>query len=133
MNLTDPIADLLTRIRNAVRNRHTAVEIPAGRMKIEILKILREQELIDSYKLAHEGSTAATVTVLLKYDADGQPAITSLKRISRPGCRVYLKKDDIVPVLNGLGISVISTSRGLMTGSRAIEEGLGGEILCNIY
>ena len=133
MNLTDPIADLLTRIRNAIRNRHASVDIPAGRMKIEVLRILRENQLIENYKVSREGSHDASVTVLLKYGSDGNPAITSLKRISRPGCRVYLKKEDITPVLNGLGISVISTSRGVMTGSRAIEEGLGGEILCNIY
>jgi len=133
MNVTDPIADLLTRIRNAIRSGHAAVEIPASKLKIEVLKILRDQELIGNFKLFQEGERAARVTVLLKYDGDGQCAISSLKRVSRPGCRVYLKKEGISPVLNGLGISVISTSRGLMTGTRAIEEGLGGEILCDIY
>lgn len=133
MSVTDPIADLLTRIRNAIRSRHATVELPASRMKLEVLRILREQDLIGGYKLSQAGGEVESVSVALKYDSEGNCAITSLQRISRPGCRVYLKKKSISPVLNGLGISIISTSRGLMTGARAIEEGLGGEILCNIY
>src|SRR5688572_5647102 len=132
--MTDPVADLFTRLRNGIRVGHTSIELPASRLKLEILKILKEQGLIDSFKANKEKNTVqGTISVLLRYERDGRPAITSLERISRPGCRVYLKKKDISPVLNGLGINIISTSRGLMTGDRAIKEGLGGEILCNIY
>ncbi|MBI4455729.1 MAG: 30S ribosomal protein S8 [Acidobacteria bacterium] len=134
MSVTDPIADLLSRIRNAIRVRHVTVEVPASRFKVEILKILKEQSLIDNYKISKApGGLPGSITVLLKYDEQGNPAITSLERVSRPGCRVYVKKKDILPVLSGLGISIVSTSRGLMTGARAIEEGVGGEILCAIY
>ena len=134
MNTTDPIADLLTRIRNAIRSRHASVEIPEARLKTEVLRILKEQRLISGYTLSKDRpGLPGTVTVLLKYDGDGTSAITSLRRISRPGCRVYLKKNNIAPVLNGFGISIVSTSRGLMTGERAVQEGVGGEILCDIY
>jgi small subunit ribosomal protein S8 len=98
------------------------------------LKILKENGLIENFKVSREKEEIqGKVTVLLKYDQEGRPAITALQRISRPGCRVYLKKKNIQPVLNGLGISIISTSKGLMTGDRATQEGIGGEILANIY
>jgi len=132
--MTDPIADLFTRIRNAIRSQHTTVVIPASSLKISVLKILKENGLIENFKASREKEDVqGKVTVLLKYDADGRPAITALQRISRPGCRVYLKQKDIQPVLNGLGISIISTSKGLMTGDRATQEGIGGEILANVY
>ncbi|HEY3130105.1 MAG TPA: 30S ribosomal protein S8 [Acidobacteriota bacterium] len=134
MSSTDPISDLLTRIRNATRTRHASVEVPISRLKVEVLKILKEQGFIDSYKVSREKeATHGTVTILLKYDSQGRPVITSLERISRPGCRVYLKKKDVPPVLNGFGINIISTSQGLMTGKQAVEKGVGGEVLCNIY
>ncbi|HEY2930495.1 MAG TPA: 30S ribosomal protein S8 [Acidobacteriota bacterium] len=132
--MTDPIADLFTRIRNAIRSQHTTVNIPASSLKISVLKILKENGLIENFKVSREKEEIqGKVTVLLKYDQEGRPAITALQRISRPGCRVYLKKKNIQPVLNGLGISIISTSKGLMTGDRATQEGIGGEILANIY
>jgi len=134
MSSTDPISDLLTRIRNAIRTRHASVEVPISRLKVEVLKILKQQGFIDSYKVSREKEgTHGTVTILLKYDSQGRPVITSLERISRPGCRVYLQKKDIQPVLNGFGINIISTSQGLMTGKQAVEKGVGGEVLCNIY
>ncbi|HEV8130360.1 MAG TPA: 30S ribosomal protein S8 [Acidobacteriota bacterium] len=134
MSVTDPISDLLTRIRNAVRSRHTTVEIPASRLKIEMLRILRDQRFIEDYKVSKgKEGTHSTVAVLLKYDNNGRSVITSLERISRPGCRVYLKKKSIQPVLNGFGMNIISTSHGLMTGKEAIEKGIGGEILCSVY
>lgn len=134
MSSTDPISDLLTRIRNAIRSRHASVEIPLSRLKLEVLKILKEQGFIENYKVSGEKERVhATVTILLKYDAQGRPVITSLERVSRPGCRVYLKKKDIQPVLNGFGINIISTSQGLMTGKQAVEKGVSGEVLCNIY
>ncbi|MBI2821652.1 MAG: 30S ribosomal protein S8 [Acidobacteria bacterium] len=134
MSVTDPIADLLTRVRNAIRSRQTSVEMPASRLKLEILRILKDEDLIGGYKTSKQRpGLPDTVTVLLKYDRSGNPVITSLQRISRPGCRVYQGKNDIVPVLNGLGISIVSTSRGLMTGTSAVEMGVGGEILCNLY
>src|SRR5688500_15274772 len=107
--MTDPIADLFTRIRNAIRSRHTTVNIPVSSLKVDILKILKENGLIENFKISREKEDVqGKVTVLLKYDREGKPALTALKRISRPGCRVYLKQRDIQPVLNGLGISIIS-------------------------
>ena len=133
MNITDPISDLLVRIRNAISVGHETVDIPASRLKLEVVKILKEQRLIENYKMSTglEGEKGM-IRVVLRDDPEGQPAIRTLQRISRPGCRVYLKRKGIMPVLNGFGISILSTSRGVMTGARAIEEGVGGEILCNI-
>jgi small subunit ribosomal protein S8 len=134
MNITDPIADLLMRIRNAIQARHQNVEIPASGLKVEIVRILKEQHLISGYKLtAGAGPGTGRISVALRYDSQGRPAINSLRRVSRPGCRVYLKRKATVPVLNGFGISIASTSRGIMTGADAVQAGVGGEILCNVY
>ncbi|RPI25909.1 MAG: 30S ribosomal protein S8 [Acidobacteria bacterium] len=132
MAMTDPISDLLTRIRNAHQAGHDAVEVPYSRVKNAIVKILQEEGFLAGYKL-NEKKPFSTLTVLLKYTAARQPAIQSIRRISKPGCRVYASKDEIPRVLGGLGVVVLSTSSGVMTGKKATERGLGGELLCEVY
>ncbi len=132
MAMTDPISDLLTRIRNAHVAGHEAIEVPYSRVKNEIVKILQEEGFLAGSKL-NEKKPFSTLTVLLRYTANRQPAIQSLKRISRPGCRVYASKDEVPRVLGGLGVVILSTSKGLMTGKKAQEQGLGGELMCEVY
>jgi small subunit ribosomal protein S8 len=132
MNTTDPIADMLTRIRNAQRARHSKVEMPSSRMKVEIAKILKEEGYLSSYKVAEEGRRKL-LRITLKYASDGTPAITRLARVSRPGRRVYAPHVAIPAVLGGLGHTILTTPRGLMTGSRARKAHLGGEILLEVY
>ncbi|MFB3905160.1 MAG: 30S ribosomal protein S8 [Acidobacteriota bacterium] len=132
MAMTDPISDLLTRIRNAHLAGHEAVEVPYSRVKNEIVKILQEEGFLAGFKL-NEKKPFSTLTVLLRYTANRQPAIQSLKRISRPGCRVYASKDEVPRVLGGLGVVILSTSKGVMTGKKAQEQGLGGEVMCEVY
>ena len=132
MAMTDPISDLLTRIRNAHVAGHEAIEVPYSRVKNEIVKILQEEGFLAGSKL-NEKKPFSTLTVLLRYTANRQPAIQSLKRISRPGCRVYASKDEVPRVLGGLGVVILSTSKGLMTGKKAQEQGLGGEVMCEVY
>jgi small subunit ribosomal protein S8 len=132
MAMTDPISDLLTRIRNAHLAGHEAVEVPYSRVKSEIVKILQEEGFLAGSKL-NEKKPFSTLTVLLRYTANRQPAIQSLRRISRPGCRVYSSRDEVPRVLGGLGVVILSTSRGVMTGKKAQEQGLGGEVMCEVY
>ncbi|MFA5029661.1 MAG: 30S ribosomal protein S8 [Patescibacteria group bacterium] len=132
--MTDPIADMLTRIRNASKVKKTEVYIPFSKIKLEMIKIFKKRGLIESFEEIKPGADSkfGGLMVSLKYE-DSKPAITSLKKISKPGKRVYAAKDKLPRVLNGLGISIISTSRGLMTGDEAKKAGLGGEIICEIY
>jgi len=132
MNTTDPIADMLTRIRNAQSSRHSKVEMPSSRMKVEIAKILKEEGYLASYKVSEEGRKKL-LRITLKYGPDGAPAISRLTRISRPGRRVYAPHAGIPAVLGGLGHSVLTTPRGLMTGGRARKAHIGGEILLEVY
>ncbi len=132
MAMTDPISDLLTRIRNAHLAGHEAVEVPYSKVKNAIVKILQEEGFLAGSKL-NEKKPFSTLTVLLKYTASRQPAIQSVRRISKPGCRVYAAKDEIPRVLGGLGVVILSTSKGLMTGKKALEQGLGGELMCEVY
>jgi small subunit ribosomal protein S8 len=132
MNLTDPIADLLTRIRNAQRARHAVVEVPHSKLKLEVSRILKEQGYIRNYKVV-EAVPQGTIKILLKYTEDGEPAISGIERVSRPGRRVYAGKDGIPGIYGGLGVSILSTSRGIMTGARSKEMGVGGEILANVW
>jgi len=132
MSMTDPIADFLTRIRNASRAKHTRVEIPASRVKGEIAKILKTQGYVQDVKFV-EDSRQGLLRVYLRYDKDSRPAIEGLKRVSKPGCRVYVKREEIPRVLGGYGIAVLSTSRGVLTGTEARKEGVGGEVLCHIW
>ncbi|MCS7316379.1 MAG: 30S ribosomal protein S8 [Bryobacterales bacterium] len=125
---TDVIADMLTRIRNALRARQPKVDVPASRLKTEIARVLKEEGYILNYKVAEEGARK-TIKIYLKYH-NGRPVISELKRISRPGCRIYVGRDQIKPVLGGMGISILSTPKGVMTGRQARRAGVGGELLC---
>ncbi len=132
MSQTDPIADMLTRIRNAARVRKREVVIPSSKLKVEIAKILKEEGYVRNFKVIDD-SRQGTLNIALKYTDDNQSVISGLRRISRPGCRLYCTRDSIPKVLDGLGIAVISTSRGMMTGKQCQERGVGGEILCYIW
>ena len=130
---TDPIADYLTRIRNANNARHRIVEIPASKLKKEITKILFDQGFILSYKF-EEGTVQGTIKIALKYDkVTKEPIIRHIERASRPGLRKYAGADNLPRVLNGLGIAIISTSQGVMTGKKAKELNIGGEVICYVY
>jgi small subunit ribosomal protein S8 len=130
---TDPIADLLTRIRNAVRAKHARVDVPASRMKIEIARILKEEGYISTYKLVEENKTRRTLRVFLKYTTDRRSVITDLKRVSRPGSRRYAGATDIRAVVGGMGINILTTPKGLMTGRAARKARVGGEMLCEVW
>ncbi|UCH21826.1 MAG: 30S ribosomal protein S8 [Deltaproteobacteria bacterium] len=132
MATSDPIADMLTRIRNAARAKFNRVDIPGSGMKNEIAKILKAEGYIRNYKFIKDGKQGI-LRVYLKYGADQQSVIFGLKRISKPSRRVYLKSRDIKPVLSGMGISILSTSKGIMTDKNARKEKVGGEVLCNIW
>jgi small subunit ribosomal protein S8 len=138
--MTDPIADMLTRIRNAVTAKHTRVDMPASRLKAEIARILQDEGYIAGFKLLDPGAGEAgqpaitrTLRLFLKYGPHGEKLITGVQRISRPGRRVYFGKQDVPEVLGGLGTSILTTSRGVMTGRAAVKAGVGGEVLCNIW
>jgi len=128
---TDPVADMLTRIRNAVRHRHPRVEMPASRLKAEIARILKEEGYISGFKVSEEGRKK-TLRVNLKYSAEQGPAISNLTRVSRPGRRVYAGHSEIPAVLGGLGCSIVTTPKGVMTARRARKAGVGGEILLEV-
>lgn len=131
--MTDPIADYLTRIRNAIMAKHKVVEIPASNLKKDITKILHEQGYILNYKFIDD-QIQGTIKIALKYNAETKlPAIKSIKRISKPGLRKYARKDKIPRVLNGLGIAILSTSKGVMTDKEARKQSVGGEILCFVH
>jgi small subunit ribosomal protein S8 len=132
MNMTDTIADMLTRIRNGVRTRLPRVDVPASKLKAEVLRILKDEGYITNFKLVEDG-TQGVLRVYLKYGPGMERVITDLQRVSRPGCRVYCGKDQIPRVYGGLGINILSTSRGVMTGRTAARVGVGGEILCNVW
>lgn len=132
MNLTDPVADFLTRIRNAMRSRHQKLDVPASKLKAEIARILKEEGYIANYKPTEEDGMQV-LRLYLKYGVKNESAIRDLQRVSRPGCRVYLGKDDIRRVQGGLGISIMSTPKGVMTGRQARREGVGGELMCEVW
>ncbi len=132
MNLTDPVADFLTRIRNAMRARHQKLDVPASKLKSEIARILKEEGYIANYKAAEEDGHPV-LRVYLKYGANNEAAIRDLHRISRPGCRVYVGRDEIKRVQGGLGICILTTPKGVMTGRQARREGVGGELLCEVW
>jgi len=132
MNITDPIADMLTRIRNANNVNKDVVDIPASNLKINIAKTLKNEGFIREYKII-DNYPQNKVRVYLKYGQDDEKVISGIKRISKPGLRVYVDKDEIPRVLGGLGIAVISTSRGILTGKEARKEGVGGEVVCYVW
>jgi small subunit ribosomal protein S8 len=132
MSMTDPIADLLTRIRNGQMARHKTVDVPLSRMKVAIAKILKDEGYIDNFKVV-EDERQGILRVSMKYGSAGEKVITGLERVSRPGRRVYCGKDEIPRVLGGMGITILSTPKGVITGSACRQLGVGGEILCNVW
>lgn len=130
--MTDPIADMLTRVRNAIAAKHSRVDIPSSKLKLEIARILKEEGYINNFVSKGEG-TKNMIRIFLRYDAKGLSSITHLSRVSRPGRRVYVGAGDIPRVLGGYGINIVSTSRGLMSGKKARQENVGGEILAQVY
>jgi small subunit ribosomal protein S8 len=132
--MSDPISDMLTRVRNAIQARHTKVDIPASRLKIEIARILKEEGYVTNYSLkTTEGSNARTLRIFLRYGPKGESVISHIERVSRPSRRVYVPNDEITRVLGGLGINIMSTSQGVMTGKQARRSKIGGEVLCSVY
>ena len=131
MAVTDPIADMLTRIRNAIMVRHDSVLIPASRMKLAIAKILKDEGFVSDYEVLRD-KPHRTIKMYLKYSDNSQPILTGLERVSKPGLRVYVDRKEIPRVAGGLGIAIISTSKGVMTGQQAWRQGIGGELLCYV-
>jgi small subunit ribosomal protein S8 len=132
MSMTDPIADLLSRIRNAQIAKHDRLDVPASKLKLEVVKLLREEGFIKNFREI-EGTPVGSLRIFLRYSAEGVPAISHLQRVSKPGRRVYRKADEIQPVRNGLGIGIVSTSQGLLTDAQARERRVGGELLCQVW
>ncbi len=130
--MTDPIADMLARIRNAVAAKHSRVDVPASKLKLEIARILKEEGYINNFVIKGEGAKKV-VRIFLRYDARGTSSITHLERVSRPGRRVYVGSHQIPRVLGGYGVNIVSTSRGLMSGKTARRENIGGELLAQVY
>ena len=132
MTTSDPIADMLTRIRNAMATRHAKVDVPSSRLKTDLAKILKDEGFIANYKLTEEGAKKS-IRIYLKYTPANLPVISHIERISRPGNRVYVGSREVPRVLGGLGINILTTPRGVMTGSSARKEGVGGEVLCHVW
>jgi small subunit ribosomal protein S8 len=132
MSMTDPVSDMLTRIRNATTVRHDRTDVPASKMKLEIAKILKQEGFIRTFKLLEEGPQGL-IRIYLKYADDGEPAIHGVRRISKPGRRVYRRADDLPKVRNGLGVAVVSTNRGVLTDEQARGMRVGGEVLCEVW
>jgi small subunit ribosomal protein S8 len=128
----DSLSDLLTRIRNGVRSKKREVNIPASRLGVEVVKILKEEGYVRNFKVIDD-SKQGILNVTLKYTEDNKSVISGLKRISKPGCRIYCTRDSVPKVLDGLGLVIVSTSRGVMTGRACEEQGAGGEVLCSIW
>jgi len=131
MAITDPVADMLTRIRNAAKAKFSSVDVPGSKMKVEVARILKDEGFIKNYKFLKDGKQGV-LRIYLKYGQGQAKTIYSLQRVSKPGRRMYVKSKDIKPILNGMGISILSTSRGLMTDKQARKENVGGEILCTV-
>jgi small subunit ribosomal protein S8 len=134
--MSDPIADMLTRIRNAVQAKHPRVDMPASRLKAEIARILQDEGYIQGFRIVEEnagGVARPVIRISLKYGPHGERVISGIERISRPGRRVYFGRDEVPRVLGGLGTSILTTSRGVMSGREAVKAGVGGELLCNVW
>jgi len=132
MSMTDPIADMLTRIRNAQRASHELVNIPSSKLKINVAKVLKSEGYVKNFRIISDGQHRF-IRIFLKYDKEGVTIIEGIKRVSKPGCRVYAGSDEVPKVLNGYGINILSTSKGLMTDNEARKMGVGGEILCAVW
>ena len=133
MTVTDPIADMLTRIRNAIAVRHDRVSIPASNVKIELARILKEEGFIQDYDVSKDDKPQASITINLHYHGRDDPGISGLKRVSKPGLRIYVGKKEVPRFYGGLGVAILSTSEGVMTGRHAWRKGLGGELLCYVW
>ncbi|HEX5720875.1 MAG TPA: 30S ribosomal protein S8 [Thermoanaerobaculia bacterium] len=133
MSMTDPISDLLTRIRNAHLAKHDRLDVPVSRLKLEICRLLKEEGFIRNYREIEVDGPTNSVRIFLRYSAEGEPAINSVTRVSKPGRRVYRRAGEIQPVRNGLGVGIVSTSQGLLTDIQARERKVGGEILCELW
>ena len=131
-SMTDPIADLLIRIRNGIQSRHDRVEMPSSKLKVEVSKILKSEGFISNYRVVHEGAEPS-LCVYLKYSKDGEPVIHGIERVSRPGRRVYRGKEDIPQMPRGLGLAIVSTSKGVLSADEAERSGVGGEVLCQVW
>ncbi len=129
---SDPVADMLTRLRNALAARHPKVDVPSSKLKMEIARILKDEGYILNFKLVDEGP-AQTIRLYLKYTPGNQPVISKIHRVSKPGCRIYVGSKEVPRVLGGLGVNILTTSRGVMTGAEARKAGVGGELLCQIW
>ncbi len=132
MTISDPIADMLTRIRNAIMARHDSVLMPASKLKLAITRILKNEGFINDYEVVKD-KPHRVIKIYLKYDDKNQPLLSGLERVSKPGLRVYVQQKEISRVYGGLGIAIISTARGLMTGQQAWRQGIGGELLCYVW
>lgn len=132
MNMTDPVADLLTRIRNALIAKHDRLEVPSSQLKVNVCKLLEREGYIKGFRI-HDRPPAKAIEIHLHYDREGLPAITNLRRVSKPGRRVYRGADELRPVLNGVGVAIVSTAHGLLTDTEARQRRVGGEVLCEIY
>ena len=132
MSMTDPIADLLTRVRNAMTARHDRVDIPSSKVKVAIVRILKEEGFIKNYKVIKDNKQGV-VRVFLKYNENNKPIIKGIKRVSRPSRRTYVHADGIPPVVSGLGVAIISTSKGVMTDKEARRQNIGGEMMCSVW
>lgn len=130
--ISDPIADLLTRIRNGIGARHQRVELPSSKLKVEVARILKEEGYIANFKVAEEGKKKV-LKVFLRYDTEGKSSISVLERVSKPGRRVYVEAREVPSVLGGLGVTIITTPQGVMTGKAARKSGLGGEVICSVW
>ena len=130
--MTDPIADFLARVRNAIMARKTTIELPASQVKLKLAELMRDEGFLTAVAFNAEGPQG-TISVTLRWDAQNRPAITGLRRVSRPGQRRYFGKDDIKKVRGGLGVSIVSTSKGLLTDREARKQGVGGEVLCEVW
>jgi len=131
--MTDPISDLLTRIRNAHLAKHDRLDVPVSRLKLEVCRLLKEEGFIRNYREIEVDGPVNSVRIFLRYSGEGEPAINNVKRISKPGRRVYRRAGEIQPVRNGLGVGIVSTSQGLLTDGQARERKVGGEILCELW
>ena len=133
MPVTDPIADMLTRIRNATTARHDTVTIPASKTKVELARVLRDEGFVQSYQVLRASTPQSAIRIALHYRNKGEPSIAGLKRVSKPGLRVYVHKKEIPRYYGGLGVAILTTPEGVMTGRQAWRKGIGGELLCYVW
>jgi len=131
MSISDPVSDLLSRIRNAIASKHESLEVPASKLKVEIVRILKEEGYIANYAMEPDHKQG-TIRIQLRYGPAKRAVISSLSPVSRPGCRVYAAKNEIPSILGGMGVCILSTSHGILTGKQAQEKGVGGEVLCSV-